>query len=152
MVFKMKTLQRSQRGAALITALVCLILVSLMGVISMRTSGINAKVSANAKLAAQTVHLATSAINQFFIIPDQILNLRTSYGQVATFPVSVIGNANVNIQAEYTGDLTCPLEIGVALNSQPCIFYRVSSNYQNQSGGESTVTAGFWSKVNRNED
>lgn len=143
---------RNQKGAALITALVCLILVSMMGVISMRTSGTNAKVAANAKRAAQTMHLATSAINQFFINPRAVWNLRTVQGQVTTFPQATIGNASVNIQAEYTGDYPCAINVGVVLSPGAdgsvanCIYFRVASNYQNNSGGESTSSAGFWSK------
>jgi|GEM_PF-5165148 len=143
---------KKQQGAALITALICLMLVSMMGVISMRTSGTNAKVSANAKQAAQTMHLATSAINQFFINPAAIWNLRTVQNVTTTFPPSTIGNAQVNIQAEYTGDFPCAITVGVSIAPGSdgavanCIYFRVASNYQNNSGGESTSSAGFWSK------
>ena len=146
---------QKQGGAALITALICLFMVSMMGVISMRTAGISALVASNAKSAAHTSRMAASALNGFLINPSATWNLRTQLGSISVFAPAVVGAANVNLQAEYIGKNPCPIsEAGMSLDanqdstseSGSCYFFKASSNYVGKSGSDSTVVAGFFAR------
>lgn len=153
-MYKMNLHSQKQGGAALITALICLFMVSMMGVISMRTAGTSALVASNVKSAAHTVRMATSALNGFLINPSATWDLRTQLGTISIFPPAVVGAANVNLQAEYIGKYTCPSKAGMTMDANAdetekvgdCYFFKASSNYVGKSGSDSTVVAGFFAR------
>lgn len=144
-----------QEGAALITALVCLIMVSMMGVIAMRTAGTNAKIAANAKQANQAMRMTETTLTSFFINPAAVWDLETVQGTISNFTPIQVGNASVPVQAEYTNDAVCSIKKGVDISSgqdstaSSCIYFRVASNYQATPMVEATSSAGFFVEVGR---
>ncbi len=137
--------QQKQRGAALITALVCLIMVSLMGVIAVRTANTNAKVASNAKQSLQSSYLANSAMAAFFINTQQTWNLVTTQGNINVLAPVNVGNAQVGLQVEHVTTTTCPIEAGTnAASGNQCVYLKASSYHRNAVGGETIVNAGFY--------
>jgi type II secretory pathway pseudopilin PulG len=139
---------KRQQGAALITALVCLILVSMMGVLSMRSANISSKISANAKQSAQALRMAESALSAFFINPAALWNLETVAGPPAVMGSAQLGNVTVPLQAVYTNDGPCSIfkgqhaEDGVT-NGGGCVYLRTTSHYEVNALTDATASAGF---------
>lgn len=139
---------KKQKGAALIVALVCLILVSMMGVLSMKTANTSSKISANSKQSSQAMRMAESALTSFFIDPSALWNLETVQGPPEELVAAQLGNAEVPVQAQYTHDDSCLLAIGNHIEggstgSNQCLFFNVTAHYEVNSLTSATAVSGF---------
>ena len=139
---------KKQKGAALIVALVCLILVSMMGVLSMKTATTSAKISANSKHSSQALRMAESALTSFFIDPTALWDLETVQVPPEQLTPALIGNAQVPVQAQFTHIDECKITIGIQIEgsgteSSRCLFFKATAHYEVNSLTSATASSGF---------
>lgn len=74
---------RKQQGAALFVALVILVIISVLGIASLRSSGTDARVVTSVQAATHSFQAAESAINEIISVMETKANDSDSYGRIA---------------------------------------------------------------------
>lgn len=98
---------RKQQGAALFIALVILVIISVLGVTSLRSSSTDARVVTNVQAAAHSFQAAESAINEIISVMETKKQDSDSYGRIVSELVE-----NRNLVLKY-----CVTENGVKKNT-----------------------------------
>ena len=74
---------RKQQGAALFVALVILVIISVLGVTALRSSGTDARVVTSVQASAHSFQAAESAINEIISVMETKKDDSDSYGRIA---------------------------------------------------------------------
>jgi len=93
---------KSQQGAALITALVILVIVTMLGLAGMTNNTMNEKMAANAQEANRAFQTAEAGIEKAFSSPTSSFSLTTPFTPPSATPFETSGTDLYGAKATFT--------------------------------------------------
>ncbi|MBN1378659.1 MAG: hypothetical protein JXA04_05435 [Gammaproteobacteria bacterium] len=130
-----------QHGVALITALVMLLILTLLGVAAMNTTSLEEKMAINMQQEFASFHASESGQNQVFLLPNSIV-----YGGDNTMQITTPDGAVVDVETRYRQDtIPAPAGSGYGVNSRAQHFDVHTTASVNKS--QTSVRSGMYQIV-----
>lgn len=138
---------RGQRGATLITAMVLLLILTLLGVTALNTTTLEERMAANTQEQMRAFQAAESGLSAAFASPTSFVADATTDEQTEAMGGGATGNAGANYRTSYTGQTAPPRGSGweVSADKVALHFETVSTAYSSVTGagGGTDATTDF---------
>ena len=143
---------KNENGAALVAAMVFLMLLTIIGIFSTRTSTTELQISGNDKLNKIVFYAADSGIDYVAVHPDLYGSKNITAGTPVTFPdpsdtnatYALSGNLRVNGTVAYIGKTQMPAGSGYSAGIFFAVNYDIRSRGAGPNHSQETIEAGCY--------
>jgi hypothetical protein len=142
----------NEKGVVMITALVFLLLLTVIGIFATTTSNIEVKISGYNKISKMVFYAADSGIHYVAVNPDLYDSNNLDENAPFDFPVngspaqtySISHKLKVGGSVSYLGKNQMPAGTGYSVGTVFAVNYKIESNSTGPNNAAKTVEAGFY--------
>lgn len=142
----------NEKGIVLISAVIFLLLVTVLGIFATTTSNIELQISGHNKLSKMVFYAADSGIHYVAVNPDLYNSINLDENAPFDFPVNgspavtyaLSHKLKVGGSVSYVGKNQMPAGTGYSVGTVFAVNYKIISNSTGPNNAANTIEAGFY--------
>ena len=142
----------NEKGIVMISAVIFLLLLTVIGIFATTTSMIEIQISGHNKLSKMVFYAADSGIHYVAVNPDWYNSNNLDEDAPFDFPVNgspavtypISSELNVGGSVSYVGKNQMPAGMGYSVGTIFAVNYKITSNSTGPNNAANTIEAGFY--------